>query len=206
MSAAQRDWFEKDYYQVLGVSADASQKDITKAYRKLARELHSDQNPGNTADVNLIIRPAVNWEPGARYIVALRNLRDADNQPVQAPIGFRVYRDNDITDQPIVEARRPHMESIIDTLAAEGVARNSLYMAWDFTVASAEGLSSRLLSMRDSAFASLGDDVRRNSIDVSQCICSMAAHHVKARGIQLSDDKEAPLQPRGIVAGGFRNQ
>jgi len=47
--SAQRDWFEKDYYQVLGVSADASQKEITKAYRKLARELHPDQNPGDAA-------------------------------------------------------------------------------------------------------------------------------------------------------------
>ena len=46
--SAQREWFEKDYYQVLGVSADASQKEITKAYRKLARELHPDQNPGDT--------------------------------------------------------------------------------------------------------------------------------------------------------------
>src|SRR5215207_7348055 len=46
--AAQREWFEKDYYQVLGVAADATQKDITKAYRKLARELHPDKNPGNT--------------------------------------------------------------------------------------------------------------------------------------------------------------
>jgi molecular chaperone DnaJ len=46
--AAQREWFEKDYYQVLGVAADASQKDITKAYRKLARELHPDKNPGNS--------------------------------------------------------------------------------------------------------------------------------------------------------------
>jgi molecular chaperone DnaJ len=47
--AAQREWFEKDYYQVLGVAADASQKDITKAYRKLARELHPDKNPGDAA-------------------------------------------------------------------------------------------------------------------------------------------------------------
>jgi len=42
-----REWFEKDYYQTLGVSPDAKEKDIQKAYRKLARDLHPDQNPGD---------------------------------------------------------------------------------------------------------------------------------------------------------------
>ena len=40
--AAQREWFEKDYYGVLGVSSTASAKEITKAYRKLARSHHPD--------------------------------------------------------------------------------------------------------------------------------------------------------------------
>ncbi|MFM8531076.1 MAG: molecular chaperone DnaJ, partial [Ilumatobacteraceae bacterium] len=46
---AQRDWFEKDDYAILGVQKDAPAKDITKAYRKLARENHPDAKPGDAA-------------------------------------------------------------------------------------------------------------------------------------------------------------
>jgi molecular chaperone DnaJ len=45
--AAQREWFEKDYYKVLGVVSTASDKEITRAYRKLAKQYHPDANPGS---------------------------------------------------------------------------------------------------------------------------------------------------------------
>ena len=44
---AQREWFEKDYYKALGVAESATDKEITRAYRKLAKEHHPDANPGS---------------------------------------------------------------------------------------------------------------------------------------------------------------
>ncbi len=47
--SAQREWFEKDYYEVLGVAADATSKEIKKKYRKLAGENHPDKHPDDPA-------------------------------------------------------------------------------------------------------------------------------------------------------------
>ncbi|MEY2848170.1 MAG: hypothetical protein RI885_835 [Actinomycetota bacterium] len=46
---ASQDWFDKDFYAVLGVAKDATPADLKKSYRKLARKYHPDANPGDAA-------------------------------------------------------------------------------------------------------------------------------------------------------------
>jgi hypothetical protein len=107
---------------------------------------------------NLEIHPAVNFTSGHRYIVALRNLKNAKKQRLQAPEGFRYFRDNRPSSEERVNERRPHFEELFAKLQAVGIQRQSLYLAWDFTVASDENNSRRVLSMRNRAFSALGDN------------------------------------------------
>ena len=86
-----------------------------------------DSNPTDPADVALLIRPAVNLEEGTRYIVALRNLRDASGRILRASRAFRIYRDRKRTREPVIERRRRHMESIFRTLRRADIRRHSLY-------------------------------------------------------------------------------
>jgi hypothetical protein len=101
----------------------------------------------------LIIRPAKNFREGHHYIVALRDLKDAGGRTISAGAGFRAYRDGTATG-----ARARHFDALFATLGRAGVQRSSLYLAWDFTVASWQSLAARMLAIRNDAFRQLGDD------------------------------------------------
>jgi hypothetical protein len=116
-----------------------------------------DSNASSPEDTAVLIHPAVNFAPKHRYVVAMRDLKTADGATLPAPEGFRIYRDRLASDEPLVNARRAHFESIFKTLAAAKVKRSSLYLAWDFTVASDQNIAERMLQIRDDAFAKLGD-------------------------------------------------
>jgi hypothetical protein len=105
----------------------------------------------------LFVRPVENFKEGHRYIVALRGLVDTGGAAIGASDAFRAYRDRLDTRNPALEARRPHMEQLFRSLRRAGVDRSELTLAWDFTVASGQSLSERLLHMRDDAFAQLGE-------------------------------------------------
>lgn len=153
--------------QPIWAELDANPTTVDPTYNgdDLISEGGINAEPGRNQAVNLIVRPARNLDWGHRYIVAFRNLVDADGRAIEAPLGFRVYRDGLPTRQSLVEERRPHMDSVIGDLSSKaGVDRSSLYMAWDFTVASQESVTGRALSIRDDAFARYGDNNLANRV------------------------------------------
>jgi hypothetical protein len=94
-----------------------------------------DANANSAREANLIIHPAKNLQTGKRYVVVLRNLKD------KAP--KRLW---DSTSSALEKA-----------LKNADVKQDDVYLTWDFTVSSDRSLTSRLLSIRDDAFAQLGD-------------------------------------------------
>lgn len=103
----------------------------------------------------LIVRPARNFLEGHRYVVALRHLRDATGRLLAPSREFVVLRDRIPTFIPGIEARRPAMERTLADLAAAGIPRDDLFLAWEFTVASRQNLTERVLHMRDDAYRQL---------------------------------------------------
>ena len=100
----------------------------------------------------LLIRPAKNFREGRRYIVVLRGMKDAQGRAIAPSAGFKAFRDGTAGGP-----RAAHFGRVFRTLARAGIRRGSLYLAWDFTVASWQSLASRMVHIRNDAFDQLGD-------------------------------------------------
>ena len=115
-----------------------------------------DSNASDPQHTTLLIHPGKNLVEGHRYVVALRNLKNASGQTLAAPDWFARFRD----DRPLLKSQqseREHYGQIFKSLKDAGIDRKTLYMAWDFTVASRQSLTSPMLSIRNDAFGQRGD-------------------------------------------------
>jgi hypothetical protein len=116
-----------------------------------------DSNAATPEATNLLIHPAVNFEEKHRYVVALRDLEDANGNPIRAPRWFELLRDGGVLPEQLKD-QPDRYRGIFRALRRAGIERDKhLYEAWNFTVASRKSLTSRLLHIRDDAFAQLGD-------------------------------------------------
>ena len=116
-----------------------------------------DSNATTPQSTAVLIHGATQFEAGHRYMVAMRNLKDASGNTLDAPEGFRYYRDQLPTNDKAIEDQDKRFEDLFRDLRTAKIKRANLYLAWDFTVASDQNNYARLLHMRDDAFAQLGD-------------------------------------------------
>jgi hypothetical protein len=117
-----------------------------------------DVSGTNDEERTFMIRPVVRLADARRYIVAIRKLEGASGALEPSP-AFKALRD----DQPFaedasIEARRGLYDDIFSRLQDAGVGRSDLQLAWDFTTASRENNTNRMLHMRDEALELVGDD------------------------------------------------
>src|SRR4029453_9914637 len=103
-----------------------------------------------------IIRPGRRLKNNGHYIVAIRHLFDGGGMPIAPDPAFQALRDGTPSGSAALEARRPQFEQIFTTLAAAGVSRRDLVLAWEFHTARDDSLERWFLSMRDETFAALG--------------------------------------------------
>ena len=103
-----------------------------------------DANPTDGEQPLLIIRPAINFTDGHRYVVALRNLKNSKGQTIPAGAAFAAKR-----------AKASSSDAVFGPLMKARVNVKELYLAWTFTVASTKNTTERMLHIRDDAFASL---------------------------------------------------
>ena len=116
-----------------------------------------DSNAGAPEDTLVEVHPARNFIGGHRYIVAMRNLKNAAGQTIGAPAGFRYYRDDLPSKNAAINGQRPRFHRIFNELRESQIQRANLYLAWDFTVASDMNNAERMLHIRNDAFSDLGD-------------------------------------------------
>jgi len=127
--------------------------------RQVNHWAENDVNANAPARRVTFLRPTESLLPGHRYVVAVRRLVDANGAPIEPEPVFAAIRDRRPSTIPAVEKTRRRLEPTLRWLAARGIAREELILAFDFVVSSDHSLTHEMLSMRDQAFAWLADQV-----------------------------------------------
>ncbi len=139
-------WVDRDEYVVQAkLRVDAGESDPSFNIDRGIDELREEQA--------FMLRPAIRLDDATRYIIAIRNVVDENGTTLPASQGFAELRDQKASTDDVIRSRRAHFENLFDTLAAAGIPRNDLQIAWDFTTSSRENNTAAMLHIRDDALA-----------------------------------------------------
>lgn len=127
--------------------------------RKIPYFVEFDTRPQVTEETDRLtyIRPGVILKEGTRYVVALRGLKDTSGALIEPSEAFQKLRDGDTDADPVLKDRQANFDDIFAVLAAQGIDKGDLTLAWDFVTASGEALHGPMLSMRKQGFELAGD-------------------------------------------------
>jgi hypothetical protein len=143
------------------VVLDATTGKLWPVWSELDRSRDLNGNPPPPERTALLIHPAKDFAEGHRYIVVLRNMRDSSGNVIPAQPVFAAFLAGE--GQP-ASRQSQYDTDIFPQLRAARINTSSLYLAWDFTVASGRGLSEPILFMRNDALAKLGDTTPGNGV------------------------------------------
>ncbi len=134
------------------VILDAETGERVAHFSELDRSLLTEADE----DRAFLVRPVVRLGDARRYIVAIRNVVDADAKVIAPSPAFQALRDGTPSCEASVEARRALYDDIFGRLEKAGISRKDLQIAWDFTTASRENNTASLVAMRDDALTKVG--------------------------------------------------
>ncbi len=134
--------------------------------------------PAGSADQLLLIHPAVNYPAGHDIMVGVRGLKDANGATIAAPAKFDRERDWIVANEPSTlppdadttgfgdpQYIVPTYFTMLILEQKAGFAPEDLYLSWDFTVASTENTTGRMLDIRDDALATIGNGAPAFTVD-----------------------------------------
>src|SRR5207253_978859 len=106
-----------------------------------------DMSTSTASQRLLMIRPVVRLRNQARYIVAIRRVVGRNGQPIPASDVFTAIKMGQSSPEHSVDLRRDLYTDIFALLAAAGVAKDDLQIAWDFSVSSDSNMTRSMLAM-----------------------------------------------------------
>ena len=168
---------------------------------RVAHWVELDAQADSPKETVVYVRPADVLSENRSYAMALRGLVDGGGEPFGADPAFEALRDDVLTDNAPLEARRARAETAFAALEAAGVARAELQQMWTFHTASGEALRGDLLSIRADALERLGPDGLGCSItSIEQDYAADAYRRVRGT-FTVPSYTDSPTAPARFVRG-----
>jgi hypothetical protein len=165
------------------------------------------REPDHVASQALYIRSAAMLKGSTQYVVAIKKtLKAKDGGDLPVSEGFQAILDDEKTTHPLLERVRPRYKAIFTALAAHGIEKDDLLVAWDFTTRSRATAQADLVDGRTATLAALGTNAANSSFEIISTEQINSGEFTKIIGrykaptfMNDTNVRSAPMQVAGTV-------